>query len=67
MVRVVVLGAGVIGLSSALHLLERFPGAFDLTVVAEKFTPNTNQELLSFRAVRQMRVLRLSSTQRIQS
>ena len=44
MVRVVVLGAGVIGLSSALHLLERFPGELDLTVMAEKFTPNTTSD-----------------------
>ena len=44
MVRVVVVGAGVIGLSSALHLLERFPGAFDMTVVSEKFSPNTTSD-----------------------
>lgn len=44
MVRVVIVGAGVIGLSTALHLLERFPaGAFNLNihVVSEKFSPNT--------------------------
>ena len=34
----------MIGLSSALHLLERFPGAFDMTVVSEKFSPNTTSD-----------------------
>lgn len=42
MTSVVVVGAGVIGLSTALHLLERFaPGTLDLTVVSDKFSPDT--------------------------
>lgn len=44
MQRVVVVGAGVIGLSAALHLLERFPGQLDLTVMSEKFSPNTTSD-----------------------
>jgi hypothetical protein len=44
MKRTVVVGAGVIGLSTALHLLERFPGELDLTVVAEKFSPNVTSD-----------------------
>ena len=44
MVCVVVVGAGVIGLSTALHLLERFPGALNLTIVADKFSPNTTSD-----------------------
>lgn len=41
MTSVSVVGAGVIGLSTALHLLERFPDTLDLTVVSDKFSPNT--------------------------
>ena len=38
----VVVGAGVIGLSTAVHLYERFGAErLDLTVVAEKFSPDT--------------------------
>lgn len=44
MVHVVVVGAGVIGLSTALHLLERFPSALHLTVVSERFSPNTTSD-----------------------
>jgi glycine/D-amino acid oxidase-like deaminating enzyme len=40
MISVVIVGAGVIGLSTAAHLLERFPGKLDLTVVSDKFSPN---------------------------
>ena len=41
MTSVVVVGAGVIGLSTALHLLERFSrGTLDLTVVSDKFSPD---------------------------
>ena len=40
----VVVGAGVIGLSTALHLLERFPGALDLTVVADRFSPDITSD-----------------------
>ena len=44
MQRLVVLGAGVIGLSAALHLLERYPREIDLTVVSEAFSPNTTSD-----------------------
>ena len=40
MPQVAVVGAGVIGLSTALHLLERFPGELDITIVSDKFSPN---------------------------
>jgi D-amino-acid oxidase len=39
---VVVVGAGVTGLSTSLHLLERFHGAFNLTIV--KFSPYTTSD-----------------------
>ena len=39
--KVAVVGAGVIGLSAALHLTERFPGLLDMTVIADRFTPDT--------------------------
>jgi len=42
--RVVVIGAGVIGLSAALHLLERYLGEVDLTVISEAFSPNTTSD-----------------------
>ena len=38
---VVVVGAGVIGLSAAVHLCERFGDALDITLVADKFSPDT--------------------------
>ncbi|XP_011407418.1 PREDICTED: D-aspartate oxidase-like [Amphimedon queenslandica] len=41
MVSIVVVGAGVIGLSAATHLLERFQRAVTVTIIADKFTPNT--------------------------
>lgn len=44
MLRVVIVGAGVIGLSTAQHLLERFPGQLDLTVVSESFSPHTTSD-----------------------
>ncbi|KAH3850333.1 D-aspartate oxidase-like isoform X2 [Dreissena polymorpha] len=40
MVKIGVIGAGVIGLSSALRVLERFPNA-DVTVIAAQFSPDT--------------------------
>ena len=39
--RVVVVGAGVIGLSAAVHLCERFGDGLDITLVSEKFSPDT--------------------------
>lgn len=41
--KVCVVGAGVIGLSSAIQILEKYPNV-DLTVVAEKFSPNTTSD-----------------------
>ena len=41
---VVVVGAGVIGLSTAVHLLEKFPGEIELTVISEEFSPNTTTD-----------------------
>ena len=38
---VVAVGAGVIGLSTAVHLLERFPNEIELTVISEDFPPDT--------------------------
>lgn len=45
--RVCVVGAGVIGLSTATHLLERFPGKLDLTVMADSFSPSTTSDKAS--------------------
>ncbi len=42
--RVVIAGAGVIGLSAALHLLERFASGLDLTVVSDQFTPHITSD-----------------------
>ncbi len=36
-----VVGAGVIGLSTALHLTERFSDALQVTILADRFTPDT--------------------------
>ena len=38
---VVVIGAGVIGLSVATHLLEKFKEDITVTIIADKFSPNT--------------------------
>ena len=39
--QVVVVGAGVIGLSVATHLLERFSNDIVVTIIADKFSPDT--------------------------
>ena len=39
--RVIVVGAGVIGLSAAVHLCERFGDGLDITLVSEKVSPDT--------------------------
>ena len=39
--KVVILGAGVIGLTAACHILDRFPDSVDLTLVSDKFSPDT--------------------------
>ena len=42
--RVAIIGAGVIGLSIATHLAETYGRALDVTVMADKFTPNTTSD-----------------------
>ena len=44
-IKVAVVGAGVIGLSSAYHLVKRFPHTVTVTVIAEKFSPNTTSDI----------------------
>ncbi len=39
--KVAVVGAGVIGLSTALHLTERFPNTLEVSILADRFTPDT--------------------------
>lgn len=39
--QVAIIGAGVIGLTTAVHLQDRFPEKLDLTLLADKFSPNT--------------------------
>lgn len=38
--KVAVIGAGVIGLSTALRILQKFPDV-EMTIFADKFTPDT--------------------------
>jgi len=40
MMKIAIVGGGVIGLSTALHLTERFPNV-KVTVLADKLTPHT--------------------------
>ena len=40
----VVVGAGVIGLSAALHLLERFAGELEVTIMSDLFPPATTSD-----------------------
>ena len=42
--RVAVVGAGVIGLSIATHLAETYGRRLDVTVMADRFTPNTTSD-----------------------
>lgn len=42
--RVVVVGAGVVGLSTAVHLSERLRDEVQVTVVADKFSPDTTAD-----------------------
>ena len=39
--RVAVLGAGVVGLTAVSHIQDRFPGQVDLTLISDKFSPDT--------------------------
>lgn len=43
-VKLAVVGAGVIGLSSAYHLADKFRGEVSVTVIAEKFSPSTTSD-----------------------
>ena len=40
MVRIAVIGAGVVGLSTALNVQQRLPDA-DITIIADRFTTET--------------------------
>lgn len=42
--RVGVVGAGVIGLSAALHITEKFPDMVQVDVIADKYSPNTTSD-----------------------
>ena len=42
--KVAVVGAGVIGLSTALHLSERFAGQLNITVISHQFSPHTTSD-----------------------
>ncbi len=42
--RIAVVGAGVIGLSVGLCLLETYKKQLDVTIVAEKFSPDTTSD-----------------------
>ena len=42
--QVAVVGAGVVGLSTAYHLVEKFGSAVSVTVIADKFSPNTTSD-----------------------
>lgn len=42
--KVVIVGAGVIGLSCAYYLKEKFGNALSVTVIAEKFSPSTTSD-----------------------
>ena len=43
-IQIAVIGAGVIGLTSACRILESIPTA-NITVYAEKFSPNTTSDV----------------------
>lgn len=43
-VKLAVVGAGVIGLSSAYHLADKFKDRASVTVITEKFSPNTTSD-----------------------
>ncbi|KAK6179868.1 hypothetical protein SNE40_012125 [Patella caerulea] len=43
MQKICVIGAGVIGLSSAVRIQDRFPN-IDITIIADKFSPNTTSD-----------------------
>jgi len=42
--KVAILGAGVIGLTAASHILNRFPDSLDLTLISDKFSPDTTSD-----------------------
>ncbi len=43
--RIAVVGAGVIGLSSALHITKKFPDMVQVDVIADKFSPDTTSDI----------------------
>lgn len=43
--RVGIVGAGVIGLSVGMHIIQRFPDMVQVSIIADKFTPNTTSDL----------------------
>jgi D-amino-acid oxidase len=46
MKKIYVVGAGICGMSSAVQIAENFKNA-EVTVVSEKFTPNTTSDLVA--------------------
>lgn len=41
MLKICVIGAGVVGMSSAVQIAEKFKGNVEVTVVTDQVTPNT--------------------------
>ena len=42
--KIVVVGAGVIGLSTAVDIIQRFPGMVQIHLIADKFSPDTTSD-----------------------
>jgi D-amino-acid oxidase len=42
--KVVIIGAGIIGITSALRLLEAFPEV-QITIITEEYSPNTTSDV----------------------
>ncbi len=42
--KVVIVGAGIIGITSAIRLLEMFPRA-EITIITEEYSPNTTSDV----------------------
>ena len=42
--RICVIGAGIIGVSSAVRVIEAFPGS-EVTIVADEFSPHTTSDV----------------------
>ena len=54
-IRVGVIGAGVVGLSTALRVLQQFPNSVKLEVLADKFETDTTSDGNSKESVKQVR------------